>query len=103
GDVVVDGALPLAERVAAGEAAAGLLRGDFRLVARIDLVKHHHALGHRDLLGLAAREFQELQRLVDHQAAARRFSIRESIEAALGFTSQKWPMKERRSLRISSP
>ena len=30
-------------------------------------------------------------------------SISESMEAALGFTTQNWPMKERKSFRISSP
>src|ERR1035441_6243194 len=64
--VVVNRAFPLTERIAAGQAAAGLLRGHFRFVARIDLVEHLDALGDLDLLGLAAREFQELQGLIDH-------------------------------------
>ena len=36
------------------------------------------------------------------QAARRRFSINESIEAAFGFTTQNFGRKVRRSLRISA-
>ena len=38
-NVVVDGAFPLAERIAARQAAAGLLRGAVGIVLRIDLAK----------------------------------------------------------------
>src|ERR1700691_2902947 len=108
-DVVMDRALPFAEWIAAGDAAPGLLRSRLGLEARIDLVEHLDTLAYRQFLRFAARELQELQRLVDHeatcalQAARRRCSISESIEAALGLTSQKRTMNERRSSRTSWP
>src|SRR6185312_16416680 len=65
-DVVVYRAFPLAERVATGQAAAGLLGGAMRIERRIDLAEGTDALGDRHLLGLAALEFQKLQCLVNH-------------------------------------
>src|SRR5579863_2035698 len=65
-NVVVDRALPLAERIAARQAAARLLCGHFRLVARIDLFEFQDTFGNRDLFRLVTRELQELKSLVDH-------------------------------------
>jgi hypothetical protein len=82
-------AFPFAEWIAARQAASGLLAGAIGIEPRIDLVEHLDAIGDRHLFRLASRELEELQRLVDHQAARRRSSISESIEAAFGLTSQK--------------
>ena len=56
----------------------------------------------RELVGILARNFQKLQVLIGHvvaaaivrraQAARRRFSSRESMAAAFGFTTQNLPM-----------
>src|SRR5207302_997936 len=62
----------------------------------------------RRLRRLGARGVEELQVLIGHrrsrtaQAARRRFSISESIDAALGFTTQNLGRNVRRSFRISS-
>src|SRR5262249_5564581 len=90
GDVVVHRALPLAERVAAREAAPRLLRGGRGIVGGVDLAEAAHARLHRLLGRILARDLEELQVLVRHEvyAARRRLSMRESIEAAFGFTTQ---------------
>ena len=108
-NVVVYRAFPFAERIAAGQAAAGLLRGAVGIERRVDLVETLM----RSATGIFSgsrrgnsRNCSVLSTMVSvpaRQAARRRSSISESIEAAFGFTSQKWPMKERRSFRISSP
>ena len=89
-DVVVDRALPLAERVAAGEAAARLLRGLLGLVGRVDLAEVRDARLDRAswrARRAGCRETAGSCRAC-RQAARRRFSMSESMEAALGFTTQ---------------
>src|SRR5690606_12499114 len=101
-DVVVHRALPLAERVAAGQAAPRLLRRRFGVVRPVDLRELRNALLDRQLLRIAAGNLEELQVFVAH-AARLRFSIRLSMDAAFGFTTQNLPTYERKSLRSSSP
>ena len=100
-NVVVDRAFPLAERVAAGQAAAGLLRGGLGAVLRIDFAKFPDAHFDRELVRIVARNFEKLQVFVGHaaaapkvrrQAARRRLTSSESIAAAFGFTTQNRPM-----------
>jgi hypothetical protein len=90
----VDRALPLAERIAARQAAPRLLRGALRVELRIDLAELSDAHLDRQFRRIGAREVEELKILVSHRfhAARRRFSMSESIEAALGFTTQNLPM-----------
>ena len=72
GDVVVDRAFPFAERIAARQAAAGLLRGAVRRRrAHRSRWKPAMRVGSTgDLLRLGARELEELQVLVDHGVSA---------------------------------
>ena len=67
GNVVVDRALPLAERIAAGEAAPRLLAGAAGIVGRVDLAEVAHAHLHRHLRRIGARDVEELQVLVGHR------------------------------------
>src|SRR5579862_6562363 len=91
GDVVMDRAFPFAEGIAAGEAPPGLTRRALRIEGRIDLAEVPHARLHCGLGRLRPRHVEELKVLVRHpQAARRRFSISESMEAAFGFTTQNF-------------
>ena len=99
GDVVVDRALPLAEGIAAGEAAPRLLRRPPAgvVAARRSRGSSRTRTSTGDLAGSVrgmSRNCRFLSAMwqLASQAARRRFSISESIEAALGFTTQNLPM-----------
>ena len=93
---------PLAVRVAAGQAASGLLRGGLGAVLRIDFAELPDAHFHRELVRLVARNVEKLHGFVVHasggaegpglQAARRKLVSSESIAAAFGFTTQNLPM-----------
>src|SRR5207244_11029191 len=111
GDVVVNRAFPVAERIPAGEAPPGLLRGAPRIELSVNLAEVAQARLDRRLRRLGARDVNELQILIGHrrsrtaQAARRRFSMSESIEAAFGFTTQNLGRKmrrDRKSTRLNS-
>ena len=92
-DVVVHRAVPLAVRVAAVEAAAGLLRRIRGIVVAVNFAEVADALLGGLLLGVASRDFQELEGVLGHfgpQAAWRSDWISEPSSAALGFTSQNF-------------
>ncbi len=65
-NVVVHRALPLAERIAAGQAATGLLRGTVGVELRVDFLEFGDTHVHRSLLRVVSRDIQELQVLVRH-------------------------------------
>src|SRR5256885_939789 len=70
GDVVVNRALPLAEGIAAAQAAPRLLCRAARIVGGVDLAEIAHPRLHRRLGWIRARDVEELQVLVGHVARA---------------------------------
>ncbi len=103
-DVVVDRAFPFAKRVAAGQASSGLLAGCLGVVRSIDLREVATRVSTGNFAGSCVgcpgiEEFYPpwgavlvFIGLAARQAARRRFSISESMEAAFGFTTQNLPM-----------
>ena len=86
-------ALPLAVRIAASEAAAGLLRRIGAVVAAVDFAEVAHAFFRRLLFRVATRNLEELERVLGHDsvyAACLSDSISEPSSAAFGFTSQNF-------------
>ena len=91
----MDRTLPFAKGIAAGNAAPRLALGLLGLVRRVDLAKMRDARLHGRFLRFRARHVKVVQIAISHAAlyaARRRFSMSESIEAALGFTTQNFPM-----------
>ena len=66
GDVVVDRALPFAERIAAGHAAAGLLGGGSGIEVSVDLGELARRASRRAVSPDPRAEFEELQVFVRH-------------------------------------
>ncbi len=86
----MNGAFPFAERIAAGDAPSGLCSRRLGAVLCVNLAKILDAHLDGELVGILARDLQELQVLA--QAARRRFSSSESMAAAFGLTTQNLPM-----------
>ncbi len=80
GNVVVDRTLPLAEGIAARQAAAGLGGGRLGAVLRIDLAKLLDAQLDGELFRLAPRNVQKLQVLVGHGESGRTVSLRRAAQ-----------------------
>jgi hypothetical protein len=98
-NVVVDRAFPLAEGIAAGQAASGLLRRGLGAVLRIDLAKFRVRTSTSSLSGSRrgiSRNCRYLSAMREvrrgRQAARRRLTSSESMAAAFGFTTQNLPM-----------
>ncbi len=89
-DVIVNRAFPFAVGIAARDTAAGLSCGARTVVRAIDLAEVRDALFGRFLLRVAARDLEELQRVLRHHAARRSDSIREPSAAAFGLISQNF-------------
>src|SRR5258708_7347412 len=101
GNVVVHRTFPFAKRIAAGNAASGLLRRRLGAVLRINFAKLAGTHLDGQLVRILARNIEELQMLVGHKgnsrdgaayAARRRFSSSESMAEAFGLTTQNLPM-----------
>ena len=91
----MNGTLPFAVGIAASEASPGLGAGIRLVVSAINLAEVLDARLGRFLLGIATRNFQELQRVLAHYAACLSDSNNDPSSAAFGLTSQNLGANER--------